>query len=140
MASQSRSEANVSGDAAIEASRMGAVSFRNNVGSAWAGRKVKEYTKGGKRYAVIENPRWIKFGLTEGSADRIGWKTVTITADMVGSKIAQFLSLEVKAAKGVAREKQVKWHNAVCDAGGLSGFVRCKDDVVRVINGERVDP
>jgi hypothetical protein len=119
---------------------MGAVSFRNNVGSAWAGRKVKEYTKDGKRYAVIENPRWIKFGLTEGSADRIGWKTITVTADMVGRKIAQFLSLEVKTAKGVAREKQVKWHNAVYDAGGLSGFVRCKDDVGRVINGERVDP
>lgn len=135
-----RSEGNVSNDAAIVVSKEGGKSFRNNVGGAWSGKKVSEYTKGGKRYAVIENPRWITFGLIKGSADRIGWKTVTITADMVGRKIAQFLSLEMKTETGRARKDQITWHENVWRDGGLTGFVRCDDDVRRIMDGEKVDP
>ena len=135
-----RSEANVSNDAAITVSKDGGKSFRNNVGGAWTGKKVKEYTKDGKRYAVIENPRWIDFGLMKGSGDRIGWLPVKITAEMVGQVFARFLSLEIKTATGRARKDQITWHENVWRDGGLTGFCRNDDDVRRVLGGEKIDP
>lgn len=135
-----RSEANISNSAAITVSRNGGKSFRNNVGGTWTGIKRHEYTENGKRYAIIENPRWITFGLIKGSADRIGWKSIVITADMVGKKFAQFLSLEMKAKNGIALDDQVNWHNVIINDGGLSGFARSDDDVKRIMNGERIDP
>ena len=140
MPAKNRSEQNVSNDAAIALSKAGGKSFRNNVGSAWTGIKVREYTENGERYMILKAPRWITFGLTEGSADRIGWLPVKITAAMVGHVFARFLSMEMKAAKGRARPKQVNWHDTVLRDGGLSGFVRSNDDVQKIIDGERVDP
>lgn len=140
MVGKQRSEGNVSNDAAIVVSKEGGKSFRNNVGGAWSGKKVSEYTKGGKRYAVIENPRWIDFGLIKGSADRIGWLPVKITADMVGQTIARFLSLELKTKTGKPRKEQITWHENVWRDGGLTGFCRNDDDVRRVLAGEKVDP
>lgn len=133
-------EGNVQAHGRMAASKEGAVTFRNNVGGAWSGKKVKEYSQNGKRYAVIENPMWIKFGLIEGSGDTVGWKSIIITDDMVGKRIAQFLSIEYKTSKGKAREKQVKWHEVVWKAGGLTGFARNDDDVRDIVRGKRVDP
>lgn len=133
-------EGNIQASGRMTASEEGANTFRNNVGGAWSGKKVSDYTKGGKRYAVIENPRWITFGLMHGSGDTVGWKSVTITAEMIGRKIAQFLSIEFKTENGRPGKGQVEWHDAVHKAGGLSGFARCDDDVRRIIAGEKVDP
>tara|TARA_R110000851_G_scaffold62675_4_gene143564 strand:+ start:217 stop:618 length:402 start_codon:yes stop_codon:yes gene_type:complete len=130
-------EQNVQATGRIMASKCGAVSFRNNVGGAWSGRKVGTLKNGD---TVIRKARWIEFGLVKGSGDTIGWKSVTITPDMVGQKVAQFLSLEYKTDDGRARPDQVNWHNVVHAAGGLSGFARCDDDVRRIISGEKVDP
>ena len=135
-----RTEANVSNDAAIAVSKAGGKSFRNNVGSAWTGIKVREYTENGERYIILKAPRWITFGLMEGSGDRIGWLPVKITREMVGQVFARFMSMEMKTAKGRARPKQINWHEAVLRDGGLSGFVRSNDDVQKVIDGKRVDP
>ena len=129
-------EQNVQATGRIMASKCGAVSFRNNVGGAWSGRKVGTLKNGD---TVIRKARWIEFGLVKGSGDTIGWKSVTITPDMVGQKVAQFLSLEYKTDDGRARPDQVNWH-VVHAAGGLSGFARCDDDVRRIISGEKVDP
>lgn len=134
-----RSEANVSNDAALAISRAGGKSFRNNVGKAWSGKKIGEYTKNGKRYVVLENPRFIEFGLMKGSADRIGWVPTEITKDMVGQTFARFASWEIKTATGRSTKEQLRWHEAVSRDGGLSGFCRSADDAVRVCNGERLD-
>lgn len=140
MVKKVKPEYNVSAEAAMEISRLGAVSWRNNVGSATAGKVVKRYKKDGKEYAVIENPRHIDFGLAAGSGDRIGLVSQVITADMVGKKVARFCNFEMKTATGRAREKQVHWHNYIYAAGGYSGFIRCNDDVGRILRGEKVDP
>ena len=39
--------------------------------------------------------RWVQFGLAKGSSDLIGFKTVEITPEMVGEKVAVFCSIEV---------------------------------------------
>lgn len=133
-------EYNVSASAAMEISRLGAVSWRNNVGSATAGKVVRRYTQNGKSYAVIENPRHIDFGLAQGSGDRVGLISQTVTDDMVGSVVARFCSFEFKTSTGRASKEQVAWHDFVHRMGGYSGFIRCDDDVGRVLRGEKVDP
>lgn len=128
-----KKEANVQGDGRIAASKAGAVTFRNNVGGAWSGRKIKTLPNGD---IVLRGARWVKFGLMSGSADTIGWKSVTITPDMVGSKFARFLSIEYKKTDGRPSDAQITWDNNVRTAGGLSGFARCDDDVRRIIEGK----
>jgi hypothetical protein len=86
--------------------------FRNNVGAFKA-----------------PDGRVIRYGLITGSGDLIGWRTVTITPDMVGTRIAQFVSVEVKTPKGVVRPEQAVWADNVRKAGGIAVIARSVDDV-----------
>ena len=70
------------------------------------------------------NGRPVAFGLCKGSADLIGWRSVTITPEMVGQQVAIFTSIEVKAATGRIRPEQQQWLNAVQAAGGIAGVAR----------------
>ena len=47
--------------------------------------------------------RLVTFGLARGSADLIGWRTITVTPDMVGTQLAIFTSIEVKTPTGRIR-------------------------------------
>ena len=133
-------EYNVSAAASMEISRLGAVSWRNNVGSATAGKVVRRYTQNGKNYALIENPRHIDFGLAPGSGDRVGFLSQNVTHDMVGDVVARFCSFEFKTETGRASKEQRSWHDFVHRSGGYSGFIRCDEDVGRVLRGVKVDP
>lgn len=126
----------------MAASKAGAVTFRNQVGAGWVcpPKQTKKYKKDGKNYVLLENPRWIEYGFPVGSGDTLGWKTEVITPDMVGQKIARFVSIEYKAEDGKPRKNQPEWHAAVWNAGGYSGFARSDDDVRRILSGEKVDP
>lgn len=75
-----------------------------------------------------QNGRPVQFGLCKGSADLIGWKTVTITEDMIGQRIAVFTSVEVKTATGRLRPEQQQWLDAVQAAGGIAGVARSVSD------------
>ena len=70
----------------------------------------------------------MSFGLCKGSADLIGWRTVTVTPEMVGQQVAVFTSIEVKAASGRLRPEQRQWLDAVQAAGGIGGVARSVDD------------
>ena len=114
--------------------------FRNNVGKAYAGKgftmsRGQTYTaKGGER--LIMEPRIINFGLCTGSGDGIGWRSKLISADMVGSRVAVFLSLETKAGKGKASEEQLNWGQVVERAGGIVIITNNEVDAVeQLING-----
>ena len=86
--------------------------FRNNVGAIKA-----------------PDGRVIRYGLTTGSADLIGWQTVTIIPEMVGQRFARFVSVEVKAPKGRLSPEQETWRQAVLKAGGIAVVARSVDDV-----------
>jgi hypothetical protein len=75
-----------------------------------------------------QHGRPVSFGLCKGSADLIGWRTVTITPEMVGQQVAVFTSIEVKAASGRLRPEQRQWLDAVQAAGGVAGVARSVDD------------
>jgi hypothetical protein len=72
--------------------------------------------------------RWHQFGLCPGSADLIGWRSVVITQDMVGQRVAKFLSLEIKAKGGRVRPEQERWLAAVLAAGGEARIVTQTDN------------
>ena len=74
----------------------------------------------------------MQFGLCKGSADLIGWRTVTITPDMVGQQVAVFLSIEVKTPTGRIRPEQQQWLETVQAAGGIAGVARSVEDAQRL--------
>ena len=77
--------------------------------------------------------RPVQFGLARGSADLIGWRTITITPDMVGSQLAVFTSIEVKTPTGRLTPQQRSWLEAVHRAGGIAGVARSVADALQII-------
>lgn len=96
----------------LAASRLGWRLFRNNVG-------------------VLPDRRGVpvRYGLCPGSADLVGWRSVTITPDMVGQTLAQFTAVEVKGPTGRLTPEQAAWLQAVDQAGGLTVVARSADDL-----------
>jgi hypothetical protein len=107
--------------------------FRNNVGKAWMGTVIKQTPE----MVVLKNPRFVQFGLQVGSGDLIGWKPVTITPDMVGQKLAVFVSLECKTETGKAKPEQINWMQQVAAAGGIASVVRSEEAAVDYLTGRR---
>lgn len=102
--------------------------FNNPVGSAWQGQTLQHT---GTRL-VLSNPRRITFGLHPGSSDLIGWRSITVTPDMVGQQVAIFTALEVKAPGGTHKvtAEQHAWIRAVEAAGGIAGVARSPDQAL----------
>ena len=79
------------------------------------------------------NGRPVSFGLCKGSADLIGWRTVTVTPEMVGQQIAVFTSIEVKSTSGRVKPEQQQWLNAVEAAGGIAGIARSVGEAMDIL-------
>ncbi len=77
--------------------------------------------------------RLVAFGLARGSADLIGWRTVVVTPEMVGKRIAVFTSIEVKTPTGRIAPAQQNWLHAVRIAGGCAGVARSVSDSLRIV-------
>ena len=77
--------------------------FRNVTAMGWGGRVTAR--RGST--VMIQDSRPIHAGLCRGSSDTIGWHTVTITPEMVGTKIAVFTAIEFKAARRRPTTEQV---------------------------------
>lgn len=92
----------------LEASKKGYRLLRNQVGT----------------YKLADG-RYISSGIP-GSSDLIGWKTVTITPEMVNKKIAVYCAFEIKTPSGRMdkKGKQQRFIDAVNAAGGIGKVVR----------------
>lgn len=77
--------------------------------------------------------RAVQFGLARGSADLIGWRTITVTPDMIGQRIAVFTSIEVKTPTGRLTPAQHAWLGAVRSAGGVAGVARSVSDAFQIV-------
>ena len=84
--------------------------------------------------------RLVTFGLARGSADLIGWRTVVVTPEMVGQRIAVFTSIEVKTATGRLSPAQTHWIHAVRSAGGIAGVARSVPDALQIIGSPLRSP
>jgi hypothetical protein len=122
----------------INGNRKFALLFRNQVGGAWAGRVLKKITALGtkvtfnaepnKKYVILEEPRWMEFGLMKGSGDFVGWRTKIVTPDMVGQKVAIFTSVEGKTKDGTLSDDQRLWKMRLTADGGIAMVVRDPKD------------
>ncbi len=79
--------------------------------------------------------RLVTFGLAKGSADLIGWRSVVVTPEMVGQRLAVFCSIEIKTPTGKLRADQQAWLTAVQGAGGVAGVARSVEQAVALIEG-----
>jgi len=100
----------------LAATRAGAVLFRNNCGIAF-------YPAG----------QAVRFGLCEGSSDLIGFLSVPVSSLPLGSTVAVFVAVEVKAPGGrTARKRWVKQANfldRVREAGGIGIVAASVEDL-----------
>lgn len=83
-----------------------------------------------------QHGRPVSFGLAKGSADLIGWRTVTITPEMVGQQVAVFTSIEVKTPTGRLRSEQKLWLEKVQASGGIAGVARSVEDALRITTAD----
>lgn len=124
------SEANILADIRLALSRGDTRLFRNNIAKAWVGVLVAKTPT----TVTLLHPRVLHAGLMPGSGDLIGWRTITVTPEMVGQRIAVFSSIETKSEKGPMRKHQTAWANAVRTAGGISGVARSVDEARALLN------
>jgi hypothetical protein len=75
----------------------------------------------------------VRYGLCPGSSDLIGFRTITITPDMVGQRLAVFAAVEVKD-RGRATAQQDAFINLIQQAGGLAGVARSVADARAILH------
>ena len=75
--------------------------FRNTCGTGWSGQHIS----GAGNIVTIGNARFVRYGLTPGSADIVGWQVVTVTPEMVEN---QRLQREVeRLSKSLAQAQKI---------------------------------
>lgn len=110
-------ESEISQAIRLAAPPQGVILWRNNVGALLNPQGVPI------RFGLANDSRAINARLK--SADLIGIKRLTVTADMVGSTIGQFVSVEVKAPTAAWRgadrvAAQQRWRDLVLSWGGVA--------------------
>ena len=82
---------------------------------------------------VDQQGRFVRFGLCKGSSDLIGLRSVVVTPEMVGQRIAQFVALEIKTAGGVVSSEQRAFLQLVQQLGGLGAVCRSIEQAQAVL-------
>jgi hypothetical protein len=124
----------------IAASKAGARLFKMNVALSWAGSKIKKHDKSETYFCpagsiTIHDPRPIKSGIP-GLSDTLGWSQLTITPEMVGTRIPVITAVEDKGGTGRLTPEQRAFLNAVISAGGRAGVSRSDEDTVLIVTGQ----
>lgn len=84
-------------------------------------------------YFDPKTQRMIQYGVCNpGGSDLIGWTTVEVTPEMVGTRLAVFTAVEVKAPNGRATEAQLNFISQVLKAGGFAGIARSPGEAVAI--------
>ena len=107
--------------------------WRNNTGRGWQSNAVMRGPARGVDLApgdvLLRNARPLYAGLCKGSSDLIGMKSVEITPEMVGQRVAVFTAIEVKQKRGRVTKDQQHFGKAVLKAGGIFIIARSPADV-----------
>jgi hypothetical protein len=122
------SESGIQAKVLLRASQEGMRLWRNNVGA------LQDATGRYVRYGLANDTP--KLNKVFKSSDLIGLRTVTITQDMVGKAIGQFVALEVKKEgwtyKGTDHEKAQKaFIDFINGMGGYAAFCNGEGEIIR---------
>lgn len=98
---------------------------------AWTGEQVQR--RG--RDVVLHNARPFSTGLPPGFPDLFGFRTVTITPDMVGQAIGIFCGIEVKTRSGRLTKEQAHMQGFFREHHCRVGVARCIEDAVAILEG-----
>ena len=82
---------------------------------------------------VDQQGRFVRFGLCKGSSDLIGLRSLEITPEMVGQRLAQFVALEIKTAQGVLSPEQRAFLRLVQELGGVAAVCRSIEQAQAVL-------
>lgn len=79
--------------------------------------------------------QWHVFGIPNsgGGSDLLGFVSKTITPEMVGSKVAVFLAIEVKSKTGKVKPEQQRFIDFINEKGGIAGVARSQEDAKNLI-------
>ncbi len=77
---------------------------------------------------VDQQGRFVRFGLCKGSSDLIGLRSLQITPELVGQRLAQFVALEVKTPQGVLSQEQRAFLRLVTQLGGVAEVCRSVEE------------
>ena len=85
---------------------------------------------------ILDNGGRLTYGLgPNGASDLIGYRTLTITPDMVGRTIAQFVAIEAKRPGAEARDDQAEFLARIDKAGGVAGVAHSAEELQAIIQG-----
>jgi len=101
-------------------SKAGCLLFRNESAGAWVGKVLHKDAN----QVTLTDARMIRFGLAVGSADIIGI-----------APCGRFLAIEIKTSKGRPTKEQLRFIEAVNNAGGIAGIARSVEDALKLIGG-----
>jgi hypothetical protein len=78
--------------------------------------------------------QWITFGVgPNGASDIVGYRAIRITPEMVGSRLAQFVAIEVKDGKASVPDEQRFYIDGINAAGGCAGVCRSVQDAAALL-------
>lgn len=103
--------------------------FRANVGEAWTGTLAANNLN----RVIIEDARRFRSGLPIGFPDLFGFRTIEITPEMVGKKVAVFAFIEVKKPGGRTSKAQEKMHTFLRNAGAVGGVARSAKEAIELL-------
>ena len=123
----------------------GVILFRVNTGRAWvSGAGPAKRLPDGNVLVPGGRPISLGFGLINGDpavgvGDLIGWRSVVVTPDMVGCRVAVFASIEAKRPDGKGRVSvdQRRWRDTITAAGGMAGVANSDAEAVGIFNAWR---
>ena len=101
-------------------SKAGCLVFRNETAGAWVGKVIHKDAS----QVTLTNARMIRFGLAVGSSDIVGI-----------APCGRFIAIEIKTSKGRPTKEQLRFIEAVNNAGGKAGIARSVEDALKLIRG-----
>lgn len=103
--------------------------WRNNNGVGWQG---SSFTIRNRRL-VQGAARYVRYGLAPGSSDVIGVRTMQVTANMVGKRVAVPLMIETKTEDQRLSTDQKSWLAMAHKLGCIAGVATSVDEARQII-------
>lgn len=121
----------------------GVVLFRCNSGKAWLCHGQPERMSNGA--ILLPGGRPVALGLgtvkgdpVVGQSDLLGWRSMVITPDMVGCRVAVICAIECKRTEGGRTSKdQAHFIGQIQRAGGIAGVANTPQEAEAIISGYR---